>query len=194
MYQNSNTARAVLRAEAGAILSVEPVLDSQAFQMLAGHLTVTAHKLIVTGIGKSAIAARKIAATLATCDLVSVFVDPVGLFHGELGLIRPNDAVLMVSQSGETEELVRLISVLERKGVFVYSLVGRNESTLARHTCALVTGVTEEPFLKLPTASSAAAVAIGDALAAEVAQRKGYDSRKFLANHPGGHIGRTLSG
>jgi arabinose-5-phosphate isomerase len=182
----------VIEAEIAAIRSAARILDTAEFQELTDRLWRGEGKLIVTGIGKSAIAARKIAATCATCNIPAVFVDPVGLFHGELGLVVSGDIVLMLSNSGETEELVRLIPPLREKNCSVFSLVGRPSSTLGNQTHAMVTGVETEPFLKVPTASSAAAVAIGDALAIEVARRSGYNAAAFARNHPGGHIGRTL--
>lgn len=175
-----------------AIEEAANVTDSEAYDALVLKLSTHPYcKTIVTGVGKSAIAARKIAATLATCGQPAMFVDPIGLYHGELGMLVKGDVVVMVSHSGRTEELVRLIPVLEKKGCDVYSIISRGDSELGRDTRAMITGVEREPFLKIPTASSAAAVAVGDALAIEIALRRGYDENAFAANHPGGTIGKA---
>ncbi len=184
-------ARAAMQAERRAITNAIPILDTEVYARLVKRLLRSTSKIVVTGVGKSAIAARKTAATLATCGVQAVFVDPIGLYHGELGLLVPGDVVLMISHSGETEELVRLLPVLQEKRCEIYSLLSRGASTLGSQTYAMVTGVESEPFLKIPTASSAAAVAVGNALAIEVALRRGYDDADFAQNHPGGHIGQT---
>jgi arabinose-5-phosphate isomerase len=185
----------VMTSERDAVEAARRNLDWKVFEEMVDYIGESdTYKVVVTGVGKSAIAARKIAATLATVGVQAVFLDPVGMFHGELGLLRVEDLVLMVSQSGETEELVRLLEPLRRRGVVVISIVGEKNSTLGRlPRGALCTGVTEEPYVRVPTASSAAAVAVGDALALAVAMRTGFDESMLERTHPGGAIGRRIN-
>ena len=171
----------VVAAEMRALGNVLDAVASNRFRIMAGTLAHLDSKLIVTGVGKSGIVARKIAATLATCGVSAVFIDPTQLAHGELGAIRAADVVLMISQSGETAELTRLLPSLPS---VVFTIVGNASSTLGQ-LYSLATGCTEEPFAEIPTASSAAAVAIGDALAVTVAQLKKLDKGQLRAYHPG---------
>jgi len=157
---------------------------------LAQRLAFATGRIVVTGVGKSAIAARKIAATLATCTIPAVFMDPVGLYHGELGALQWYDLVLMISHSGETEELVRLIPALNRKRCAVASIVSHADSSLGRLFPSLHTGVQSEPFARIPTASFAATMAIGDALAIAAATLKQVTDEELALEHPGGTIGR----
>lgn len=177
-------------SEAEAIINATKQLDLTKFKTLADVLAnAFPGKVLVCGVGKSAIAARKIAATFATCTIPAIFIDPIGLFHGELGAISPNDVALLISHSGDTEELVRLIPHLQAKGVVVMAIVGNCDSRIGRLPLALGTGVKAEAFARIPTASFAATVALGDALAVFTAQLKGVDQAELASNHPGGTIG-----
>ena len=185
----------VIRAEALAIQSAEASVQTDAFRRLCSALILlraTGNKLVVTGVGKSAIAARKISATMATVSIPAVFVDPIGMYHGELGLIVGGDLVLMVSHSGNTDELLRLLGSLRGMGAEIYSLVSERHSVLGELENAIVTGVTREAYLMIPTSSSAAAIAVGDAAAITAAQMCGYGEDHLAAVHPGGEIGRKL--
>lgn len=182
----------IIEAEVEAIRLAAERIDQYRFNYIAELLATLEGKLIVTGVGKSAIAARKIAATLATCHVSSFFVDPIGLYHGELGVLTKHDLILMVSASGETEELTRLLPSLAAHKCTVWSLVGNPDSFLGRLQTSLATGCVKDPLYKVPTASSAAAVAIGDALAIEVASRKGFTDAKLRDTHPGGTIGEQV--
>lgn len=181
----------VIQCEQAAVTALKKRVDWARFEAIASMITL-AGKVVVTGVGKSAIAARKIAATFATTGRAAVFVDPVGLFHGELGILRRGDVVIMVSHSGETDELVRLLDPVWQKGCLISTIVGTADSTLGRLQLALSTGVTDEPYVRIPTASSAAAVAIGDALAIALAVAGGMTGRELAATHPGGSIGKEL--
>ncbi len=182
----------IMEAEVEAIQSAAASIDRHRFNYMAELLATLEGKLIVTGVGKSAIAARKVAATLATCHVSSFFVDPIGLYHGELGVLSKHDLILMVSASGETEELTRLLPSLAIHKCTVWTLVGNADSFLGRLQTSLSTGCTVDPLFKVPTASSAAAVAIGDALAIEVAHRKGFTDAQLRDTHPGGTIGEQV--
>jgi len=180
-----------MRAEAQAIIHAQQNLNRSRFLEIAQALSdLTTSKCVVTGVGKSAIAARKIAATLATCTIPALFVDPVGLYHGELGALQPYDLVLMISHSGQTDELLRLLPVLHAKHCVLVSIVGHGNSTLGRLSMSLHTRVESEPFARVPTASFAATVAIGDALAIAAATLKQVTDEELALEHPGGTIGR----
>lgn len=185
------TAHASLLETKDAIEGMVRRMDWTRFAAVVGAIELHS-KLIVTGVGKSAIAARKIAATAATLGRQAMFVDPVGLFHGELGMLRTGDVVLMVSNSGETDELVRLLDPIWQRGATVAAIVGREDSTLGRLPLALSTGVDVDPFWNVPTVTAAAAVALGDALALALAEAAGYTDENLKANHPGGSIGRSF--
>ena len=187
----------ILRAEATAIRSAEIAIASHAFRrfcLALSKLRAAGNKLVVTGVGKSAIVARKISATMATVCIPSVFIDAVGLYHGELGAIVGGDMALMVSHSGNTEELVRLIDPVSAMGGHIYSLVSERQSALGALENTIVTGITREAYLMVPTSSSAASVAVGDAAAITAAQMCGHDERHLSVVHPGGEIGRKLTG
>ncbi len=182
-------AKLVIYEEMRALEALGDNLDWSMFSEWVEDIVLTDSKVVVTGVGKSAIAARKIAATLATSGVQAVFLDPVGMFHGELGLLRPGDMVIAVSRSGETEELVRLETPLKVKGIEFLPLVGVKNSVLGSKRWALSTGIDTDPGQGVPTASSAAAVAVGDALAAAIAERI---ENRLEENHPGGALGLKL--
>lgn len=178
-----------MQVSSNAIKYAANVTSSPSYDLLVQTLVGRTAKTIITGVGKSAICARKMSATLATCGTPAVFVDPLDLYHGELGMILSEDLVILISHSGETDELTRLLPALQAKGCQIFSIVSSGHSTIGRATTSLVTGVTHEPFLKIPTASCAAVMAIGDALAIEVALRNGYGHPDLAENHPGGATG-----
>lgn len=186
-------AQSVIAAEIIALQALQDIIIGDQFQGLSQEIADMNGKCIVTGVGKSAIAARKIAATLATIGVQAMFLDPIGMFHGELGLVRLDDIVIMVSQSGETDELLRLVPPLIAIGAYIVPIVAVEDSSLGRMTGALVTGCVNDPYFKVPTASSIAAVALGDALAIVVGERQGFSDRSLAVTHPGGTIGRVVS-
>lgn len=189
---DTDTLREILESEAAAILNAITSVERHRFEYLSETIAEMGGKLIVTGVGKSAIAARKIASTLATCNVSAVFIDPVGLFHGELGFLRKDDVILMISASGETQELLRLLAPIKAIHCRIWSIVCVGDSTLGRMLTSLHTGCSVDPVLKVPTTSSAVTVAIGDALAIDVARRNSFDDSKLAAIHPGGTIGAEL--
>ncbi|MEO7274798.1 MAG: KpsF/GutQ family sugar-phosphate isomerase [Vicinamibacterales bacterium] len=187
-------ARRVLRIEADAIASlIDRVGDEfqQALELLAG----CRGRVIVTGMGKSGIICRKIAATLSSTGTSAWFLHPAEAIHGDLGAIREDDVVLALSHSGETEELVRLLESIRRIGAGLIAITGHPRSTLGRAAdVALDCGIAEEacPMNLVPTASTTAALALGDALAMTLLVRKGFGEAEFASFHPGGKLGRRL--
>jgi len=152
-------------------------------------------RVVVTGMGKSGIVGHKISATLASTGTPSFFLHPAEAIHGDLGMITRHDAVLTISNSGETEEMVRLLPSLELLGVPTVAICSKAESTLARFAeVALLLPLEEEgcPIGLAPMASTTATLALGDALAAALIERKGFRPEDFAVRHPGGSLGRRL--
>jgi len=187
-------ARKVLKTEADAILSLMDRLDGE-FERAVQLLFECKGRVIVTGMGKSGIICRKIAATLSSTGTSSYFLHPAEAIHGDLGAIREEDVVLALSHSGETEELVRLLESIRRLGARLIGMTGDPGSTIARAAdVALNCGIAEEacPMNLVPTASTTAALALGDALAMTLLVRKGFREEDFASLHPGGKLGRRL--
>ena len=187
-------ARKVLRIEAAAILGLVDRLNGD-FERALQLLFECRGRVIVTGMGKSGIICRKIAATLSSTGTSAFFLHPAEAIHGDLGAIREDDIVLALSHSGETEELVRLMESIRRIGARVITITGSSGSTLARGAdVTLDCGIAEEacPMNLVPTASTTAALALGDALAMTLLVRKGFREEQFASLHPGGKLGRKL--
>jgi arabinose-5-phosphate isomerase len=152
-------------------------------------------RVIVMGMGKSGHVGRKIAATLASTGTPAFFVHPAEASHGDLGMVRPQDVVLAISNSGEVDELAAILPALRRLGVTLVAMTGRPESTLARHAdIVLSSAVAEEacPLNLAPTASTTAQMALGDALAVALLDARGFREEDFARSHPGGALGRKL--
>jgi arabinose-5-phosphate isomerase len=187
-------ARKVLRTEAAAILSLVDRLGAE-FDHAVQVLFECRGRVVVTGMGKSGIICRKVAATLSSTGTPAFFLHPAEAIHGDLGALREEDVVMAMSYSGETEELIRLIESIRRIGARLVAVTGNPKSTLARAAdVALDCSVTEEacPMNLAPTASTTAALALGDALAMSVLVRKGFREQDFASLHPGGKLGRRL--
>jgi len=188
-------ARRVLETEAQAILGLIPQLDAS-FVAAVDLLHHCSGRIVVTGMGKSGIIARKIAATLASTGTVAAYLNPAEALHGDLGIVQPQDVIVALSHSGETEELVRLLEAIRRIDARLVSLTGDRQSTLGQASdITLLCHVAEEacPMNLAPTASTTAALALGDALAMALAQRKGFKPEQFADLHPGGHLGKRLT-
>ena len=187
-------AREVLETESRAILGLIPQLDARfpaAVEMLLG----CAGRVVLSGMGKSGIIARKLAATLSSTGTAAYFLHPAEAIHGDLGVVRDDDIVIALSHSGETEELVRLVESIRRTGARLIVITGEDQSTLAQAAdIALSCHVSEEacPLNLAPTASTTAALALGDALAMALSQRKGFRQENFANLHPGGRLGKKL--
>lgn len=187
-------ARKVLRTEAAAILGLVDRLDTR-FERAVEMLYGCQGRVIVTGMGKSGIICRKIAATLSSTGTSAFFLHPAEAIHGDLGALRPDDIVLAVSHSGETEELVRLLEAIRRIGARLIAITGAPESTLGQAAdVTLECAVSQEacPMNLVPTASTTAALALGDALAMTLAVRRGFREEDFAHLHPGGRLGKRL--
>jgi arabinose-5-phosphate isomerase len=187
-------ARRILIHEARAIENAAALLGDEFLKAVA---TISQRKscLIVSGMGKSGLIARKIAATLASTGTPAFFLHPAEGIHGDIGMVRRGDVVIALSNSGETEEIVRLMPVFQRMGLPVIALTGDAESTLSRYAdVTLDVGVREEacPLGLAPTASTTAALAMGDALAVVLFEEKGFSEEDFAMLHPGGALGRRL--
>lgn len=187
-------ARAVFREQAAAIAALAQRIDgsfSRAIELLYG----TPGHVIVSGMGKSGLIGQKIAATLACTGTPSFFVHPAEAYHGDLGMITVQNTVVLLSYSGETEEVVRLLPHLRRMRVPLIGLVGRMDSTLGRHVdVALDVSVAREacPNNLAPTSSTIAALAMGDALAVALMHERKFGPGDFARFHPGGSLGRRL--
>jgi len=184
----------VLRIEADGIVSIIERLDDnflRAIELLAG----CSGKVVVTGMGKSGLICRKIAATLASTGTPSFFLHSGDAVHGDLGMVMKGDVVLAVSNSGETDEILKLLPHCKFLGLKLIVMTGNADSTLAKAADVVVNvGVKEEacPLGLAPTASTTAALAMGDALAVVLLEHKGFKEEDFAVRHPGGILGRRL--
>lgn len=180
--------------EAKAIERLIPRLG-EPFLKASELLLRTEGRVVVTGMGKPGIIGRKIAATLASTGTPSFFVHPAEATHGDLGMITAQDVVIAISNSGETEEITRLLATIKRIGSKLIAMTGRVRSTLARHADVILdVSVDEEapPMGLAPSSSTTATLAMGDALALTLLERKGFKVEDFALFHPGGTLGKKL--
>ncbi|MFQ5767963.1 MAG: SIS domain-containing protein [Acidobacteriota bacterium] len=187
-------ARRVLQMEAEAILAMAGRLD-RSFEASIDLLAACTGRVVTTGMGKSGIMARKMAATFSSTGTPALFLHPAEAAHGDLGCLVAGDVLIAVSYSGETGEISRMLEVIKRLGIPLIALCGRPDSTLARYAdLFLDAGVEAEacPLGLAPTSSTTAALAMGDALAMGLLTRKGFRIRDFAAVHPGGRLGSRL--
>ncbi len=187
-------AREVLRIEADAVLGLLDQLDLQ-LVVAAEKILACTGRVVVSGMGKSGHVARKIAATLASTGTPALFVHPAEARHGDLGMIQANDIVLAFSNSGETEELSEIAPHMKRLGATLIAVTGNPESSLAKLAdLHLNASVRAEacPLNLAPTASTTAALALGDALALVLLDLRGFSAEDFARSHPGGALGRRL--
>jgi arabinose-5-phosphate isomerase len=190
----ADRAARVLAIEAAGILGLRERLDAN-FSRAVDILRDTRGKVVVTGMGKSGLIGRKIAATLASTGTAAFFLHPAEGIHGDMGMINRDDVAIVLSNSGETEEVLRLLPAFKRMGLPLIALTGSPASTLGRHADAVLdVGVREEacPLGLAPTASTTAALAMGDALAVVLFEEKGFSAEDFARLHPGGALGRKL--
>ena len=187
-------ARKVLQTEAAAVLALADRLDERFAQAVDAGPRLQG-RVILTGMGKSGIVCRKIAATFSSTGTPAFFLHPAEAMHGDLGVIRSDDVVIALSYSGENEELVRILETLKRLGTKLIAITGDGASTLAQAAdVALDCRVSEEacPMNLVPTASTTAMLALGDALAMTVLVEKGFQPDDFANLHPGGKLGKKL--
>ncbi len=186
--------RRVIRLEADAVSRLEDRIDDE-FVRAVESLAGLKGRVIVSGVGKSGIIGRKIAATLTSTGTPAFYLHPVEGLHGDLGMVLRDDLLILISKSGESAELSDLMRVVKRLGVPIIAFTGNRESTLAEQADVVLNlGVEEEacPHDLAPTASTTAALAMGDALAVAVLRVKGFGSDDFAKLHPGGVLGRQL--
>jgi arabinose-5-phosphate isomerase len=186
--------RRVLAIEAHAVQSLIDRLDDQ-FTKAVELLFYCKGKVVVSGMGKSGLVGQKIAATMASTGTPAFFLHPAEGIHGDLGMVGRADVVIAISNSGETQEVLQLLPYVERMGLPVVSMTGRMTSTLAKNSdVVLDVSVSEEacPMGLAPTASTTATLAMGDALAVALLQKRGFKQEDFAQFHPGGTLGRRL--
>ena len=194
MSKWTETAIKCLRDESEALLELIPYID-ESFDKTIELILKCKGKLIVTGVGKSGHIGAKIAATLSSTGTPSFFINPLDAFHGDLGVIMKDDVVLAISNSGQTDELLRFLPYLLERQIPVIGMSGNPESLLAKYsTTHLNTAVTHEacPLGLAPTSSPPAALAMGDALACALIVARGFKASDFAQFHPGGTLGRRL--
>jgi arabinose-5-phosphate isomerase len=187
-------ARLVLATEAAAVSALEARVGD-AFVEAVKAMLVANGRVVVTGIGKSGHVGRKLAATLASTGTPAFFVHPAEASHGDLGMISSEDVVIALSNSGEVAEVNLLLTPIKRVGAKLIAITGNENSTLAKEAdIALDAKVSEEacPLGLAPTASTAAAMALGDALAMALLEARGFTAEDFARSHPGGSLGRKL--
>lgn len=187
-------AKRVLKVEADALLSLIPKLDNNFVKTLR-MIDGCKGRVIVTGMGKSGLVGKKIAATFSSVGVPSLFLHPAEAIHGDLGMVTKEDVILAISNSGETEELVAIMPHLKRWGVPLALMSGNSNSSLGRGADAFINvSVQQEacPLGIVPTASTTAALAMGDALAVALIKKRGFREEDFASFHPGGSLGKKL--
>ncbi|MBI3306407.1 MAG: KpsF/GutQ family sugar-phosphate isomerase [Candidatus Omnitrophica bacterium] len=188
------TARQILEIEASSILRLSRNLDrsfEKAIELMAG----CRGRIILSGMGKPGFIARKIAATLASTGSPSLFLHPAEAIHGDLGMVTEDDVMIAISNSGETDEIVKMLSTVKKIGIPLIALTSNSESSLARYSDVVLNlGVDREacPLNLAPSASTTAALAMGDALALCLLKKKGFQTEDFAMLHPGGSLGKKL--
>jgi arabinose-5-phosphate isomerase len=188
------TAERVLRIESAAIADLIPRLDGK-FEAALELLHSCGGRIVVAGMGKSGLIGRKIAATFASTGSPALFLHAGEALHGDLGMVILNDVLIVITASGETEELVELIESAKMRGIKMITLTASPRSTVAAASDVILDVTVKEEACSLnlaPTASTAAAMAMGDALAVALYERRGFKEEDFAALHPGGRIGRKL--
>ena len=183
-----------IKDEAQAVLDLIPQLDEQ-FDQAVELILACKGKVIVTGVGKSGHIGAKIAATLASTGTPSFFINPLDVFHGDLGVMAQGDVVLAISNSGQTDELLRFIPMVLHFGIPIIAMSGNPQSLLAKYaTCHLNVSVRKEacPLNLAPTSSTTATLVMGDALAVALMERRHFQPQDFAQFHPGGELGKRL--
>ncbi|MCK4739675.1 MAG: KpsF/GutQ family sugar-phosphate isomerase [Deltaproteobacteria bacterium] len=190
------SAKKVLEIEAKAVLALKDNLDGD-FSKAVEIILEASGKVVLMGMGKSGLICQKIASTLASTGTSAFFLHPAEGVHGDLGVLMKNDILLAVSNSGETEEIIRIIPAVKRMGIKMIAMTGKKNSTLSKHAdLTLDISVEEEacPMGLAPTASTTATLAMGDALAVALLTVKGFQEEDFAILHPAGSLGKKLMG
>ena len=187
-------ARQTFAIEADALLGMQRRLTAE-FARAVETILRCEHRVVVMGMGKSGHVGRKIAATLASTGTPSFFVHPAEASHGDLGMVTPDDIVLAISNSGESDEIGAILPAIKRLGVKLVAITGGADSSLARHADIVVSSAVDQeacPLNLAPTASTTAQMALGDALAVALLDARGFREEDFARSHPGGSLGRKL--
>lgn len=187
-------AKEVLLTEAEALKRLVDVVDDN-FEKAVHMMLGCKGRVIVTGMGKPGLIGRKIAATFASTGTVSMFLHPAEAIHGDLGMVTGDDVVLAISHSGETEEIVKLLTTIKKIGAQLISMTGNAASSLAKNSDIVLHIVVEKeacPLGLAPTASTTAQLAMGDALAVALLETRGFKPEDFALYHPGGSLGKKL--
>ncbi len=187
-------AKRVLKIEADAVSALIERLDST-FEKAVDIIYNSKGRIVVTGMGKSGLIGKKIAATLASTGTPAFFLHPAEAGHGDLGMVTSGDTIVAISNSGETEELIGLLPFLKRFGISLISMTGNPDSTLSKAAdVVLDVSIAEEacPLGIVPTASTTAAMAMGDAIAVALLTKRGFKKEDFACFHPGGNLGKRL--
>ena len=183
-----------IKDEAQALLSLADQIDEQ-FEKAVELMYGCKGKVIVTGVGKSGHIGAKIAATLSSTGTPSFFINPLDVFHGDIGVMSKDDVVLAISNSGQTDELLRFMPMVQHMGLPIIGMTGNKHSQLAKYaTCHIYVGVEREacPLNLAPTSSTTAQLAMGDALAIALIEKRHFQPQDFACFHPGGELGRRL--
>ncbi|MCA1576277.1 MAG: KpsF/GutQ family sugar-phosphate isomerase [Acidobacteria bacterium] len=186
----------LLRIESDAIAQTATRLDPASVERVVDLLAECQGKVVIVGVGKSGIIGQKIAATMTSAGTAALYLHPSDALHGGLGIVQSNDVVIMLSNSGETDEIVAMLPYLKNRQVAIVAIVGSINSTLARRADVVLDASVDKeacPLNLAPTTSTTVALAIGDALAMTVMKVKGLTSDDFAVNHPAGRLGKRLT-
>jgi len=189
------TGRDVIKIEADAVANLEKSIN-QDFVKAVDIIYATKGRVVLTGMGKSGLIARKIVATLNSTGTAAIYLHPTDALHGDLGMVRKEDVVILISKSGATEEIEKLIPMLKRLGVKLISMSGNPNSSLVKQSDIFLNiNVKEEacPHDLTPTSSTTATLVMGDALSVALLQKRGFTAEDFALLHPGGSLGKRLS-
>jgi len=188
--------RELLKLESNAIAQSADRLDPSQVELVVDLLAKCRGKVVVLGVGKSGIIAQKIAATMTSVGTAALYLHPSDALHGGLGIVQPEDVVIVLSNSGETDEIVAMLPYLQNRHVKIVAIVGNVNSTLARKAEAVLDASVDQeacPLNLAPTTSTTVALAIGDALAVTLMKVKGLTTDEFANNHPAGRLGKRLT-
>ena len=193
-YNYIASAKRTLKIESDSIKSISHQLD-KSFEVLCDKVISCSGKFIIMGVGKSGHIARKISATLSSTGTPSVFIHPTEAAHGDIGIINKKDIVMLISNSGETEEIINILSSLKRHAKEIVALSGNNKSTIAKFADIQIQITSKKeacPLDLAPTTSTTNALAFGDAIAIALLEAKGFTKKDFASSHPAGKLGKKL--
>jgi arabinose-5-phosphate isomerase len=196
MSETHSQVTELLRAEADAIAKAATRLQASDIDAAIELLKNCTGQVIVLGVGKSGIIGQKIASTMTSSGTAAIFLHPSDALHGGLGIVTPDDVVILLSNSGETDELLQLLPALKRRNVPLLAIVGNVKSSIARRADAVIDASVDQevcPLNLAPTASTTVALALGDAIAMTLMRAKGITETDFASNHPGGQLGKRLT-